>query len=55
MGANHTGMAKKPAAKITNPKDLNIKIRENRAELKKLTALLKTYDQAITKLKKQLA
>jgi precorrin-6x reductase len=42
-------------AKPTTAKDLNIKIRENRAELKKLAALIKTYDQAIVKLKKQLA
>jgi hypothetical protein len=53
MGGNAKPTAAK--AKTTNGKDLNVKIRENRAELKKLAALIKTYDQAIVKLKKQLA
>jgi hypothetical protein len=53
MGSNAKPTTAK--AKTTNAKDLNIKIRENKAELKKLAALIKTYDQAIVKLQKQLA
>ena len=54
-GKSMGGNAKPTAAKTTNGKDLNVKIRENRAELKKLAVLLKTYNQAIAKLTKQLA
>ena len=53
MGGNAKPMAAK--AKTKEAKDLNVKIRENRAELKKLAVLLKKYNQAIAKLKKSLA
>ena len=53
MGSNAKPTTAK--AKTSNAKDLNMKIRENKAELKKLAALIKTYDQAIVKLQKQLA
>ena len=53
MGGNVKPMAAK--AKTKEAKDLDVKIRENRAELKKLAVLLKKYEKAIAILTKALA
>jgi ribosomal protein L29 len=53
MGSNAKPTTAK--AKTTNAKDLNIKIRENKAELKKLAANIKIFEQGIAALKKRLS
>jgi hypothetical protein len=53
MGGNAKPTTAK--AKTTNAKDLNIKIRENKAELKKLAANIKIFEQGIAALKKRLS